>query len=112
MFSVILVAMLAGIPQANSLNQQQCDLIIAACTGTGGPVPMYSPPRQSPYQYRREECRDAAEAAEALKYAAQDLAQCAARQDFGEDCSRQARAARYAADDYGDKTSSISGECE
>lgn len=62
-------------------------------------------------EYGRSECQAAADAARELADAANNLAKCASWGDLGDDCSRQARAARYAADEYQDAVSSAAGVC-
>ncbi len=62
-------------------------------------------------EYGRHECQIAADKARELADAANNLAKCASWGDLADDCSRQARAARYAADEYEDAVSSAAGVC-
>ncbi|KRG42332.1 hypothetical protein ARC78_09365 [Stenotrophomonas pictorum JCM 9942] len=57
------------------------------------------------------ECQEAADKARQLADAANNLAKCASWGDLGDDCARQARDVRSAADDYEDAVSSASGIC-
>lgn len=61
--------------------------------------------------YERDECNEAAEKANELMDAADGLARCAAKLDFSEDCSRPARYARTAAEDYQSAIQEISRPC-
>lgn len=56
-------------------------------------------------------CEVVCEAANQLEDAAKDLAQCAARHDFDDDCGSRARDVRDAADDYEAATSDAGGDC-
>lgn len=61
--------------------------------------------------YARQECQEAADKASDLADAANNLARCASQGDLTDDCSRQTRATRYAADDYESAIGSISEAC-
>lgn len=58
-----------------------------------------------------EHCLAAQDAAEELESAANALLRCARQQDFSDDCSREARNVRWAADEYESEVSNVAGEC-
>lgn len=58
------------------------------------------------------QCRAVCEAANDLEDAANDLAQCARKHDFGDDCGRSFREVRDASDDYESAVSEASGKCD
>ena len=57
-------------------------------------------------------CLAVCEAANSLEDAANDLAQCARRHDFSNDCHSRARDVRDAADEYESAVSDASGDCD
>ncbi|MHB8447377.1 MAG: hypothetical protein ACYC9P_05570 [Rudaea sp.] len=57
-------------------------------------------------------CQDVCEKANALKDAAEDLAACAARHDYSDDCSTEAADASDAADEYESSVSDADNDCE
>lgn len=59
----------------------------------------------------RGECQQATDKARQLADAANNLAKCASWGDFTDDCARQARDARYAADEYEDAVRDANGMC-
>lgn len=65
----------------------------------------------SEHTYAASECQTAEEKARELAAAANNLAKCASWGDLGDDCGRQARSVRYAADDYQNAVSSAAGIC-
>lgn len=62
----------------------------------------------SPSSY---ECDAAEDARRELEDAATDLAHCARRRDYSDDCSSEAREAKDAADTYEDTVSASNGQC-
>ena len=56
-------------------------------------------------------CRAACDAANQLKDAANDLARCANRHDYSDDCRRRFRDTRDAFDQYESSVSDASGDC-
>lgn len=86
--------------------------ISAAWAGLPAYLPTPAFALASPRELRGQaECQTASNKARELADAANTLAKCASWGDLGDDCSRQARAVRYAADDYQDAVSSASGIC-
>ncbi|MBB5860213.1 hypothetical protein GGR69_001870 [Xanthomonas arboricola] len=61
--------------------------------------------------YSSRACQDASLKAAELASAANNLARCASRGDLTEDCRRQARDSRYAADNYESAVSSLAESC-
>lgn len=61
--------------------------------------------------YGRTECQVAADKAEDLAYEARNLERCASRGDLSDDCSREARGARAAAEDYESAVAELGGSC-
>ena len=56
-------------------------------------------------------CREVCEAANQLKDAANDLARCANKHDYDDDCRRKFRDTRDAFDQYESSVSNASGDC-
>lgn len=56
-------------------------------------------------------CQEVCEAANQLKDAANDLAHCANRHDYGDDCRRKFRDTRDSFDQYESSVSNASGDC-
>lgn len=56
-------------------------------------------------------CQEVCEAANQLRDAANDLARCASKHDYGNDCRRKFRDTRDAFDQYESSVSSASGDC-
>lgn len=69
-------------------------------------------PASSQQTYEASQCQAAQDKARELADAANNLAKCASWGDLRDDCARQARAVRYAADDYQDAVNSTSGICQ
>lgn len=57
-------------------------------------------------------CDELDQAADELQDATADLHACVQRRDYEEDCSRQARAVRHAADEYESAVSDVSGRVD
>lgn len=57
-------------------------------------------------------CKEACEASSELEEAANELARCAKRRDFGDDCGRHVREVRGAADNYESAVSEAYGVCD
>lgn len=57
-------------------------------------------------------CKAACDASSQLEDAANELARCAKRRDFGDDCGRYAREVRYAAENYESAVSDADDECD
>ena len=57
-------------------------------------------------------CRVVCDAANDLESAAKDLAQCASRHDFSDDCRRRSREVKNAADSYESAVNDAAGECD
>lgn len=66
----------------------------------------------SPCSRLQGACRAACDASNKLEDAANELARCAKRRDFGDDCSRYAREVRYAAENYESAVSDADDECD
>ncbi len=90
----LLVALASGAGADTSL--RQCQMALQACMAEG-PIPLTF---IRPADADTEEYQDAERAAGHLKDATRDLSKCAARADFEDDCAREARQVRYAADEY------------
>ena len=74
-------------------------------------------PRQLPRfayscQSNSHKCQAVCDAATELESAANELARCARRHDFSNDCSRQARDSRNAADDYESAVMDAEDDCD
>lgn len=94
MLAGILVVLAATGPQADQL--RQCQLALQFCAADG-PIPLTAP------AVRRSgspEYNEAQNAAAELADAARRLSRCAERGDLDDDCFREARNARRAAEDY------------
>ena len=86
----IVLAMAAG--QSTEAQLRQCQIALQICSADG-PVSLY-PTR--PARMRE----DVEQAAAELADTARRLTRCAERGDASDDCSREARRVRHAADDY------------
>lgn len=89
---------------------------VGAISAAWAGLPVYLPSpafalTTSQRAYAGSECQAAEDKARELADAANNLAKCASWGDLNDDCGRQARAVRYAADDYQDAVSSANGIC-